>query len=45
MRYSSRHGRAGLGSARKKHSFVYCCVIAGTYFEVTVFAYRKYAII
>jgi hypothetical protein len=32
-----------LGSARWKHRFVYCCVIAGACFDVTVLAWRKYA--
>jgi hypothetical protein len=36
---------ARLGSARRKHRLVYCCVIAGTCFEVTVLAWRKYATI
>jgi hypothetical protein len=43
MSDSLRHGE--LGSARRKHCFVYCCVIARTCFEVTVLARRKYAII
>jgi hypothetical protein len=43
MRDSSRHGRAQLDSAQRKHRFVYCCVIAGTCFDVTVIAWRKYA--
>jgi hypothetical protein len=30
---------------RRKHRFVYCCVIAGTCFDVTVLAWRKYATI
>jgi hypothetical protein len=34
-----------LGSARRKHSFVKCCLIAGTCFDVTVLAWRKYATI
>jgi hypothetical protein len=34
-----------LCSARRKHRFVYCCVIAGTCFDVTVLAWRKYATI
>jgi hypothetical protein len=38
-------GDAELGSARRKHRFVYCCVFAGTCFEVTVPAWRKYAIV
>jgi hypothetical protein len=36
---------AELGSARRKNHFVYCCVIAGTCFKVTVLAWRKYATI
>jgi hypothetical protein len=36
---------AELGSARRKNSFVYCCVIEGTCFHVTVFAWRKYTTI
>jgi hypothetical protein len=27
---------------RRKHCFVYCCIVAGTCFEVTVLAWRKY---
>jgi hypothetical protein len=37
---------AGRGEARlgtRKHRFVYCCVIAGACFDVTVLAWRKYA--
>jgi hypothetical protein len=30
-------------SARRKYRFVYCCVIVGTCFDVTVLARRKYA--
>jgi hypothetical protein len=30
-----------LGSARRKHSFVYCCVIAGACFDVTVLAWSS----
>jgi hypothetical protein len=33
------------GSARRKQHFVYCCVIAGACFDVTVVAWRKYATI
>jgi hypothetical protein len=40
-----RHGTAELGSAQRNQLFVYCCVIAGTCFEVTVLAWRKYATI
>jgi hypothetical protein len=32
---------ARLGSARRKHRFVYCCVIVGACFDVTVLAWRK----
>jgi hypothetical protein len=42
MRQSSRHGRARIGSARRKHRFVYCCVIAGTCFHVAILAWRIY---
>jgi hypothetical protein len=42
---ATRHDTAELGSARRKHRFVYCCVIAGTCFEVIVLAWRKYATI
>jgi hypothetical protein len=34
-----------LRSARTKHRFVYCCVILGACFDVTVLAWRKYATI
>jgi hypothetical protein len=33
------------GSARRKHRFIYCCVIAGTCFEATALAWTKYATI
>jgi hypothetical protein len=36
---------ARLGSARRKHRFVYYCVIAGACFDVTILAWRKYATI
>jgi hypothetical protein len=36
---------AELGSAQRKHHFIYCCVIAGTCFEVTVLAWSKFAAI
>jgi hypothetical protein len=42
-RGATRHGTAELGSARRKHRFAYCCVIAGTCFDVTVLAWSKYA--
>jgi hypothetical protein len=32
-------------SARRKHRFIHCCVIAGTCFDVTVLAWRKYTTI
>jgi hypothetical protein len=32
-------------SAWRKHNFVYCCVIVGACFDVTVLAWRKYATI
>jgi hypothetical protein len=34
---------AELGLAWRKHRFVYCCVIVGTCFNVTVLAWHKYA--
>jgi hypothetical protein len=34
---------ADLGSARRKHLFIYCCIIAGMCFDVTVLAQLKYA--
>jgi hypothetical protein len=34
-----------LGTARRKHRFVYYCVIAGACFDVTVLTWRKYATI
>jgi hypothetical protein len=43
MRDDARLVPARLGSARRKHRFVYCCVIAGACFDVTVLAWRKYA--
>jgi hypothetical protein len=47
-RCATRHGTADLGSsrlARRKHRFVYCLVIVGACFDVTVLAWRKYATI
>jgi hypothetical protein len=41
-RCATRHGTAELVWARRKHRFVYCCVIAGTCFDVIVLAWRKY---
>jgi hypothetical protein len=38
-------GSALLGTGRRKHGFVFCCVIAGALFDVTVLAWRKYATI
>jgi hypothetical protein len=35
-RCATRHG-----SARRKHRFIYCCVIAGACFDVTVLTRRK----
>jgi hypothetical protein len=40
---SLRLASALLGTARRKHRFVYCCVIAGACSDVTVLAWRKYA--
>jgi hypothetical protein len=37
-RCATRHG-----TSRRKHRFVYCCVISGACFDVTVLAWRKYA--
>jgi hypothetical protein len=42
-RGATRHGTAEVGSARRKHPFVYCCVIAGTCFDVTDFTWHKSA--
>jgi hypothetical protein len=44
-RGATRHDTAELGLAWRKHRFIYCCVIAGTCFKVTVLAWRKYATI
>jgi hypothetical protein len=44
-RCATRHGTAGLCSARRKHHFVYCCIIAETCLDVTVLTRRKYATI
>jgi hypothetical protein len=44
-RCATRHGSAQLCSARRKHHFVYCCVIAGACFDVTVLAWHKYTTI
>jgi hypothetical protein len=41
----SRLGSVLLGTARRKHRFVYYCVIAGACFDVTVLVWRKYATI
>jgi hypothetical protein len=38
----ARHGTANLSSARRKHHFIYCRVIAGTCFKVTVLTWHKY---
>jgi hypothetical protein len=40
---TARLGSARLPLARRKHRFVYCCVIVGACFDVTVLAWRKYA--
>jgi hypothetical protein len=50
MSDSSRLGSALLNSAllrsaQRKHRFVYCCIIVGACFDVTVLAWRKYATI
>jgi hypothetical protein len=50
VRGATRHdtvalGTARHGAARRKHRFVYCCVIAGTCLEVTVLAWSKHATI
>jgi hypothetical protein len=42
-RCATRDGSALLGSARRKHRFVYCCVIVGACFDVTALAWSKYA--
>jgi hypothetical protein len=42
-RCATRHGTAELGSAGRKHRFVYCCVLVGACFDVTVLIWRKYA--
>jgi hypothetical protein len=34
-----------LGLAQRKHCFVYCCIIVGACFDVTVLAWRKYTTI
>jgi hypothetical protein len=41
----SRLGSAILGTARRKHRFVYYCVIAGACFDVTILTWRIYATI
>jgi hypothetical protein len=35
-RCATRHGTTDLGSAQRKHRFVYCCVIVGTCFDVSL---------
>jgi hypothetical protein len=40
-----RHDMAELGSAQRKHRFVYSCVITRTCFKVTVLAWHKYTTI
>jgi hypothetical protein len=42
-RGATQHDKVELGSARRKHRSVSCCVIAGTCFHATVLAWRKYA--
>jgi hypothetical protein len=42
---SPRLGSAILGTARRKHRFVYYCVIAGACFDVTILTWRKFATI
>jgi hypothetical protein len=32
-----------LSLAWRKHRFIYCCIIAGMYFDVTILAWRKHA--
>jgi hypothetical protein len=44
-RCATRHGSARLGSARRKHRIIYCCVIAEACFDVTVLAWHKYTTI
>jgi hypothetical protein len=41
----THHSTADLGSVQRKHRFVYCCIIMGACFDVTVLAWRKYATI
>jgi hypothetical protein len=41
----ARPGATRLGSAWRKHRFVYFCLIVGACFDVTVLAWRKYATI
>jgi hypothetical protein len=40
---SPRLGSAILGTARRKHRFIYYCAIAGACFDVTILTWRKYA--
>jgi hypothetical protein len=42
---SARFGLVLLGTAWRKHRFVYYCVIAGACFDVTILTWRKYATI
>jgi hypothetical protein len=42
---TARYGTADLDLAQRKHCFVYCWVIVGACFDVTVLAWRKYATI
>jgi hypothetical protein len=39
------HDSSQLGSAWRKHCFVYCCIIVRACFDVTVLAWRKYSTI
>jgi hypothetical protein len=45
MRRDALLVRTRLGSARRKHRFVNCCVITGACFDVAVLAWRKYSTI
>jgi hypothetical protein len=45
MRRDTRLSSAWLCLARRKHRLLYCCVITGACFNVTVLAWRKYTTI
>jgi hypothetical protein len=45
MHDSSLLGSTLLSTARRKHHFVYCCVIVGACFDVTDLTWRKFATI